>query len=293
MPGEPAPALVASLRTLFQRDPRPPAWSDAGNLPWDDPEFSERMLKVHLDDGQQGASRPAPQRTAIIDWLIEHLGLRDDTYLLDLACGPGLYALELARRDVPVTGIDFAPAAVTHAQRQAAVHRLEDRASFVLADVRLANLGVAAFDAATMLYGQLTVFRPEETQALLERTRRALTPGGVVAFEVLDPEYIDRSARTWWRTAEASIWGDTPHIDFGESYFDAAAESMVQRHHIIHLDTGKLETISICDQVYEPARLETMLRDAGFDTVETYRAWDGLDLPDARRWIVYIARVPS
>ena len=33
-----------------------------------------------------------------------------------------------------------------------------------------------------------------------------------------------------------------------------------------------------------------MLREAGFETVETYPAWDGLALPDAPEWVVYVAR---
>ena len=287
------PMLAEALRKIAARDPAPPAWSDSGNLPWDEPSFSERMLRVHLDETQQAATRPEPQRTRIIDWLVEHLPLPEQTFLLDLTCGPGLYALELARRGVSVTGIDFSPAAISHAQRTGAVHRLDDRASFVLADVRKANLGRSAFDAAMMLYGQLTVFKPEETRDLLARIRQALVPGGAFAFEIRDPERIERTPQTWWRIPAKSIWSDEPHVDFGEQYFDEQAHATVQRHHILHLDSGALDVVSVCDQVYTRDEMTAMLTDAGFSEIEAFPAWDGLDLPDAEDWLVYIARVPS
>jgi SAM-dependent methyltransferase len=286
-------ALAEALRSVFGREVRPPAWSGTGNLPWDDPDFSERMLRVHLDETRQAATRPEPQRKLIIDWLTRELGLGDRTYLLDLACGPGLYALELARREVPVTGIDFAPAAIGHAQRTAAVFRLEDRANFVRADIRLANLGVAAFDAVMMLYGQLTVFQPHETTSILERVRRALTPGGAFAFEILDPERINREPQSWWATPTSGIWNDGPCLDLAERHFDEASGAMVQRHHVIRLDTGQLEVVSVCDQVYRTEDVLLMAEKAGFADVEVHYGWDGLDLPDAEDWIVYVARVPS
>ena len=285
--------LGEALRKLAGREFAPPAWSDAGNLPWDDPDFSERMLRVHLDEKDQAATRPEPQRKLIIDWLVGKLGLDERTYLLDLTCGPGLYAVEFARRGIPVTGIDFAPAAIAHAQRTAAVFRLDDRANFVRADVRLANLGSAAFDAAIMLYGQFTVFRPEEAQTLLAKVRNALTPGGAFVVEILDPEQIDYGHTTWWRTPESGIWGDDPCVDFGERYFDEGAGARVQRHHVLHLGSGELDVVSVSDQVYEPEQFEAMAREAGFAEVEVRRAWDGLDLPEARQWNVYVARVPS
>ncbi len=292
MTAETDAAVAKALRSVSRRDSQPPAWTDAGNLPWDDPEFSERMLRVHLDETQQAATRPEPQRKLIIDWLIGKLGLMEGTYLLDLACGPGLYALELARRKVPVTGIDFAPAAISHAQRTAAVFRLEDRANFVRADVRLANLGAAAFDAAMMLYGQLTVFQPSETTSLLERVRRALGPGGAFAFEILDPSKVDREPRSWWSTPEKSIWSDAACVDLADRHFDKAAAALVERHHVIHLDTGQLEVVTICDQLYRPEDVVHMAEEAGFGEVEVYRGWDGLAFPDADNWIVYVARVP-
>jgi hypothetical protein len=39
--------------------------------------------------------------------------------------------------------------------------------------------------------------------------------------------------------------------------------------------------------------MTSMLRAAGFATVEVFPAWDGLALADAREWVVYLAHTPG
>lgn len=78
----------------------------------DDPDFSERMLREHLDESHGAAS----ERQQQIDWLWARLNLRTGSKVLDVTCGPGLYAVELAVRGCSVTGVDFSPAGIAYAQ---------------------------------------------------------------------------------------------------------------------------------------------------------------------------------
>lgn len=55
--------------------------------------------------------------------------------VLDIGCGPGHYAFELARRGAKkVVGIDFAPEMIKIAKRKAKEFNLEDKCSFIVAD---------------------------------------------------------------------------------------------------------------------------------------------------------------
>ena len=50
-------AFVNALWRLYNRPNQPTPWAYGGNLPWDDPAFSERMLREHLDQTHGAASR--------------------------------------------------------------------------------------------------------------------------------------------------------------------------------------------------------------------------------------------
>ena len=109
--------LMAALKQIYDRPQPPVPWRHGGNLPWDDPAFSERMLKEHLDQSHGAASRRLPEIRGQVQVMVDWLELAPGARLLDVTCGPGLYAAEFARRGVNVTGVDFGPASLRYARR--------------------------------------------------------------------------------------------------------------------------------------------------------------------------------
>jgi 2-polyprenyl-3-methyl-5-hydroxy-6-metoxy-1,4-benzoquinol methylase len=179
-----AQRLYNALWRIYRR-PQPPALpQEAANLPWDDPAFSQRMLREHLDQSHGAASRQRPEILRQVDWLCDKLSLHEEAHVLDVTCGPGLYAVELARRGCLVSGIDFSPASIDYARQLAADAGLSQRCSFELRD------------AALFLYGQLAVFTPDEAADLLVRCAQALRPAGRLVVELLDPARIDKTNST-------------------------------------------------------------------------------------------------
>jgi SAM-dependent methyltransferase len=148
---QPPEALRRALWRIFRRPTRPVPWVGGGNLPWNEPDFSRRMLREHLDESHGAATRVAAERQMIIDWLWPRLKLKPGQRLLDVTCGPGLYAVELARRGILVTGIDFIPAAVAYARDLAQRQGLAGRCTFVEHDARQMDYRDATFDAALFL----------------------------------------------------------------------------------------------------------------------------------------------
>ena len=64
---------------------------------------------------------------------------------LDLGCGTGIWAVELARRGWDVTGVDIVPRAIAAARRRA--HEAGNAATFVQGDVAAVDgLGLGQFD---------------------------------------------------------------------------------------------------------------------------------------------------
>lgn len=279
-----------ALWRVYNRPQTPIAWENGGNLPWDDPDFSIRMLREHLDQSHGAASRVNDERALQIEWLWQRLGLQTGHALLDITCGPGLYATEFARRGVQVTGVDFGPASINYAIELAASMGVSDRCQFILRDVRQAAFPEDAFDAAVFLYGQLAVFAVDEAKELLAKTARALKPGGTLCVELLNQDRVDKKDSKWWFTDDQGLWGNTPFLHLGERFWDSENALSIERFHILQLESGKLDLVTLCDQTYSTADMTDMMKEAGFSQIEVYRAWDGLSLYDADEWIVYVCR---
>jgi SAM-dependent methyltransferase len=283
--------LTRALWKIYRRG-QPLPWQADGNLPWDDPDFSERMLQEHLDESHGAASRTTTERRHQLDWLWPHLNLHAGAHLFDVTCGPGLYAVDFARQGCAVTGIDFSPASIDYARMLARAQGVSTRCEFVLQDVRHLDEGFrqTQFDAAILLYGQLAVFPKEAAKTLLTRLAQLLKPGGRLCIELLNQANVDKTDSNWWFTDDAGLWGGAPYLHLGERVWLADDELSVERYFIIHLETGKLTEVMLSDQTYSSDTMVDMLHQAGFCQVNVYPAWDGLPLSDASEWLVYIAQ---
>lgn len=282
-----AQRLADALWRLYKRPESPVPWVDGGNLPWDDAEFSERMLREHLDQSHGAASRKDEERAIQTEWLFDRLALKAGDSLLDVTCGPGLYSVDFARRGVQVTGIDFAPAAVRYARELARKAGVADLCRFLETDVHTVSLPPDHFNAAVILYGQLAVMSRQEAARLVQKIANALKSGGVLIIELLNPDHINRNSSNWWFTDNQGLWGDAPFLCLGEREWREAEQLSVERFYVLHLETGQFDHILLCDQAYQPADVASLVRSAGLEEPDVYPAWDGLPLYDAQEWLVY------
>ncbi len=281
--------LINALWRIYRRPHRPQPWSNGGNLPWFNPDFSERMLKEHLDESHGAASRQSRERNLIVDWLWARLELQRFLQIIDVTCGPGLYAVELAKRGCKITGIDFSPAAIRYARLLADRESVSEHCTFVEQDIRTMPYRRHSFDAALFLYGQLAVFPVHEARHLLEQIAQSLKPGGKLVVELLDQNKVNKEENSWWFSDDQGLWGNTPFLHLGERFWLEQEAMSIERFHILQLDNGELEEIVLCDQTYAVDEMKQMMIEAGFASVDVYPAWDGLPLYDAAEWIVYVA----
>lgn len=116
---------------------------------------------------------------------------------LDVCCGTGDLAFELAHRTTPtgrVTGVDFAPEMVARARAKAA--RRGSPAAFAVADALALPYEDGAFDAATVAFGIRNV---ADLDAGLAEMARVVRPGGrVVVLEITTPARLRRFYGLWF-----------------------------------------------------------------------------------------------
>jgi SAM-dependent methyltransferase len=132
--------------------------------------------------------KPLRQTRAEVDFLVRSLGLREGGRILDIPCGYGRHASELARRGFPVVGVDLSRAMIAEARRR---WTEGPRLRFLRQDMRRIVFR-NEFDAVVNLYTSFGYFAPRENEAVLRRMAGALRPGGRILIDHRDPGYDAR-----------------------------------------------------------------------------------------------------
>ncbi len=256
-----------SLLDVVARSVPPDAWADGDNIPWSDPAFSARMLREHLSQEHDLASRRTEIVSRHVEWLHGEVLGGQPGRILDLGCGPGLYLHGLARRGHVCTGVDFGPASIEHARAIAAAEGLP--CAFRLEDLRRADLG-QGFDLITMIYGQLNVFRRTEAAELLRRARAALSPGGrlVVELQTMESLRADGRPSSDWTAAREGLFSERPHLVLHERFWDERNRCSIERWYVVNAATGEVSRHALTNEAYAPDEISATLGASGFERVE-------------------------
>jgi SAM-dependent methyltransferase len=121
-----------------------------------------------------------------VDFLVDALSLSAGDRVLDVGCGPGRHAHELARRGIVVHGVDISQRFV-----DLAIEAAPPGATFERLDARTLPFR-AEFDAAVCLcqgaFGLMTA--EGENQAVLSGIAAALKPGGKLALSAFSSYFV-------------------------------------------------------------------------------------------------------
>ena len=248
-------------------------WSGKYKIPWDEPGFSQRMLDEHLSQRHDLASR----RTEWIDrqaaWIHQRLLNETPSRILDLGCGPGLYAHRLARLGHEVRGIDFGPASIDYARRH-----IPEGASceFAQADIRHGDFG-GPFDLVLLLYGEMNVFAPPEIAGILARARASLAPSGRLVVEAHRPEAVEEMGRgePSEYSAESGLFSDSPHHCRTESRWLPGHQVAIQTFTVTETETGRVQTYRSTTKSWPDGALAELFVKAGFSPPAPYDDWPG------------------
>jgi SAM-dependent methyltransferase len=241
----------------------PPPWTPGTHELWTDPRVAPALLAAHLDPDDDAASRRPATIEATVAWLAAQLPAGGR--ILDLGCGPGLYASRLAARGFEVTGVDQAPTSLAYARQQAAEQQLPVRyleGDYVVdLDTELEQAG--PFDAVLLIYFDLGVLPPAAVRTVLRRIRRWLADDGVLVFDVLHPRHrpeVPPSPR--WGVEERGFWAPEPHLWLTSTHRYEPGP--------VHLEQTVVLTEDLAPRIYRiwertstPAAIEELLAAAG------------------------------
>lgn len=123
-----------------------------------------------------------------VDFLVERLHLRGGERILDLACGFGRHALELAKRGFSVVGVDITPDYVSYASEQAKKEGVD--AHFICQDIRSVDFN-GEFDLVlNMADGAVGYLENDaENHKIFEVVAGALKKGGKHFMDIMSADY--------------------------------------------------------------------------------------------------------
>jgi SAM-dependent methyltransferase len=221
----------------------------------------------------------AERTAAEVDQLEKLVDLRPPARILDLPCGQGRHAIELARRGYDVTGVDLSAYLLDVARGRA--NRAGVAVRWLTGDMRQPIEG-ETFDLITNLYTSFGYFADDaDDMAVLVAAAQMLEPGGRFVLEVVNGDRMVArfQEREWFTVGQAAVV-ESRQLDRG------ARRMVVERTVSTPSDS---ETSVHAIRLYSGNELATLLGAAGFARVSRYGDWSGEPLTPNSRLVVVIA----
>ena len=177
------------------------------------------------------------------------------TRLLDLPCGHGRHAVEVASWGLEVTGLDLTADFLAVAGAAAAAQGV--RLRLVRGDMRWMPFADGAFDVAICMFTSLGYFdQMAENQVVLDEFGRVVRSGGQLLLDLANIEYVRHQPESgYWekdgtRVATQYLWHE-------------ATQRAETRRQVTFAD-GREETYESSVRLFEPGEIEAMLKRAGW-----------------------------
>lgn len=248
--------MKINLNDVVYRNMRPRSWAEGEKIPWNDPDFSRRMLKEHLSQTHDAASRRTPTIKKHVNWIHQSVLVHRPSHILDLGCGPGLYSSRLAALGHTCQGIDFSPASISYAEKHAG-----KKCRFTLADVRTAEIG-RGYDLAMFIYGEFNVFTKPDARGILKKAYEALVIGGRLLLEISTYDGIEQLGNqpATWYSSPSGLFSDKPHLCLMESFWNDSQHVATERYMIVDAETGEVSRYASSSQAYDERSIKELLR---------------------------------
>ncbi len=182
----------------------PELYETTENVFWKDEHISKKLLEIHLDPNEDLASRRSDFIDRSVSWIKAIVPPEQYRKLLDIGCGPGLYAGRFAKDGYHVTGIDFSSRSIEYAravaevQRNAVTYVCEDYLQMTIPDL---------FDVAVMIYCDYGALSTDNRKRLLKNAYERLRSGGRFLLDVCSlKQYEGFPESRTWEVQDGGFW---------------------------------------------------------------------------------------
>lgn len=268
--------------------PRPFEFYTAREL-WTDDHTSGQMLKFHLDGDIDVSSRKAEFIDRSVEWIVSRFNIVAGTKIADFGCGPGLYAVRLARKGANVTGIDFSNRSVQYAREAAAREGLsidylnQDYLEFETDD---------RFDLIIMIMCDFCALSPIQRKKMLSTFHKILQLGGSILLDVYSLKAFDKREETAMYEANllGGFWSPNKYYGFLNIFKYEKEKVVLDKYTLI--ETCRRRTVYNWLQYFSPEALEKEFVDSGFVIENVFADVAGTPYQGETTELAVVARKP-
>lgn len=243
---------------------------------WDDAHISKGMLEAHLNPDWNAATRKHDFVDKSVRWITSIAPPAQFQQLLDLGCGPGIYAERFRKAGYTVTGIDFSKRSIKYAQEQTLLNKSNIQYFY---QNYLTLDDTERFDVITLIYCDYAPLSITDRLILLKKVYQALKPNGKFIFDVFTPLMRKEENHSWYNCEESGFWNENPHICLNSvyQYDDEDNTELVQT---IVLTEDAINCYNIWDHYFTKEKLISEIQPVGFKSFEFYGDIAGQEFSD-------------
>ena len=244
---------------------KPKLYAPSTNKFWDDEHISKGMLEAHLDPNWDAATRKPEFLDKSVNWISKIAPSSQYKFLLDLGCGPGLYAERFSSAGYSVTGVDFSKRSIAYAKDQMLLNR--SNIEYLYQNYLTINY-VEQFDVITLIYCDYAVLPITDRLILLRKVYQALRPNGKFIFDVFTPLMRKDESHSWQYYEEGGFFSEKPYICL-ESVYQYDEDNTELRQYIV-ITKETVNCYNIWDHFFTKEALLSEIQSAGFSAFEFF-----------------------
>lgn len=208
----------------------PKPFSKGTHTMWTDEYISTFLLQAHLNLDSNIASRNKNNIEKIIALISNNTQYGKE--LLDLGCGPGLYAERLCAAGYHVTGVDFSLNSIRYANQQALSNNLNIKyihSNYLDLDYE------EKFDAIIMIYCDFCVLAPDERSRIINIIYKALKKGGCFIFDVMNENYkaIFKDKQSVFELTKGGFWSPETYLLLNQKMLYPDIQAVLEQYLVI------------------------------------------------------------
>ncbi|WBW97837.1 class I SAM-dependent methyltransferase [Oceanirhabdus sp. W0125-5] len=259
------------IKLINDISPKPELYTPSDDKFWDDEYISTQMLAAHLNPNIDGASRNFKTINAITNNLINYFNINENTNLLDMGCGPGLYCEKFAQAGANITGIDLSKTSITHAINSAKDNCLEIK---YINDSYLDMDFQEEYDIITLIYYDFGSHYKNNQELIIQNVYNALKPKGYFIFDVLTTNFKNKKNKlNNWDSFEEGFWNKSPYAILSKTFYYEDETTFLDQYTVV--TENNIKTYRIYEKLFTSNELEEMLKKYGFEIIEKWADLDG------------------
>lgn len=229
--------------------------------------------RMNLDSSHLWTKHTSDEANSIFKFC----NLQEGNTVLDLGCGKGRHSIELAKRGIQVTGIDYIDSLIQWADKESNALLKKNRPLFVVDDARYTKLNIE-FDAVICLYDIVGTFLDNsENKKILKNIFYHLKHGGKALISVMNYELTEFKAKHFFSLknqpntlldiAPSQTMEKTGDI-FNPDYYLVDKETcIVYRKEQFLLGSSLPDELIIRDRRFRKDEIEEMCNSAGLNVI--------------------------